>query len=126
MPPTGASCDKQRWQVFCLPERAASVAVDVRLLGGDETDEERDATKQSRLLFDRITVVAQMLKVSGRVCLHHSIRVVQKGDHFVKVRVTPSHAYSIIETKEERKYVRCKHTTNYGRAKFLLTTAHGH
>jgi hypothetical protein len=35
--------------------------MDVRLLGGDEANEQRDSTQKPSLLLYRITVVAEML-----------------------------------------------------------------
>ena len=59
------------------------------MLGGDEGHQGRDSAEQSCLLLDWIAIVAEMLQVSGRIGLHHRIRIVQESDHFVQIRITP-------------------------------------
>lgn len=72
-----------------LPECSASVAVDVGLFGRNETDEEWNAPQESRLLFDRVAVIAQMLQISSRIGFNHSVWVVEESDDFMQVRIAP-------------------------------------
>jgi len=65
------------------------------MLGRDEGDEGGDAAEQARLLLDRVAVVAEVLQVGRRVGLHHAVRIVQEGDHFVQVGITPPHTYIV-------------------------------
>ena len=91
------------WEIFTkfnvnhknenVPERPASVAVDVGLLWRDEADEERDAAQEPRLLLNRVAVVAEVLQVSGRVRLDHGVGVVEESDHLVQVGIAPSHTW---------------------------------
>ena len=72
--------------------------MNVGLFGRDESDKKWYTTEQASLLFDRVTIVAQMLQISSCICLHNRIWIVEERDYFVKVRISPSNSYFIIKS----------------------------